>query len=94
MPLSGGHATRPPGAAVVGHLEQGGAAHWFVTEMQGRTFRDGSAENHWWAGTTADHGRRCPVPEVCRGRLRRRGRRRPADARCAPVRAPGDPGGS
>jgi hypothetical protein len=58
------YANRSPGAAVVGHLEQGGAANWFVTEMRGETFRDGSAENHWWGSTLADNGRWGWVPEV------------------------------
>ncbi|MGI5452236.1 hypothetical protein ACQEWB_03410 [Streptomyces sp. CA-249302] len=58
------HATRSPGAPVVGYLEQGGAANWFVTEMKGETFRDGSAENYWWGSTMADNGRWGWVPEV------------------------------
>ncbi|MFI9776889.1 hypothetical protein ACIHCV_19570 [Streptomyces sp. NPDC051956] len=41
------HASRSPGSPVVGHLEQGGAANWFVTEMTGQTYRDGAAENDW-----------------------------------------------
>ena len=66
--LTQGHvpvfATRSPGAPVVGHLEQGGAANWFVTEMKGQTFRAGSAENYWWGSTMADNGRWGWVPEV------------------------------
>ncbi|MHC3475653.1 hypothetical protein ACYF6T_44320 [Streptomyces sp. 7R007] len=58
------YASRSPRAAVVGRLEQGGAANWFVTEMRGETFRDGSAENYWWASTLADNGRWGWVPEV------------------------------
>ncbi|MCT9078713.1 hypothetical protein [Streptomyces fulvoviolaceus] len=48
----------------VGHLEQGGAAKWFVTEMKGETYRDGAAENYWWGSTMADNGRWGWVPEV------------------------------
>jgi hypothetical protein len=66
--LTRGHvpvfASRSPGAPVVGHLEQGGAANWFVTETRGQTFRDGAAENHWWGSTMADNGRWGWVPEV------------------------------
>ncbi|MEU8965128.1 MULTISPECIES: hypothetical protein [unclassified Streptomyces] len=58
------YAARSPRAAVVGYLEQGGAANWFVTEMKGETFRAGSAENYWWGSTKADNGRWGWVPEV------------------------------
>jgi len=58
------YATRSPGAPVVGELEQGGDANWFVTEMKGETFRKGSAENFWWGSTMADNGRWGWVPEV------------------------------
>ncbi|MGX1669258.1 hypothetical protein [Streptomyces sp. NPDC055400] len=58
------HASRSPGSPVVGHLEQGGAANWFVTEMKGETYRDGAAENDWWASTQADNGRWGWPPEV------------------------------
>ncbi|MGW6141265.1 hypothetical protein ACWFRM_09570 [Streptomyces sp. NPDC055144] len=46
------------------HLEQGGAANWFVTEMKGETYRDGAAENNWWASTEAGNDRRGRTPEV------------------------------
>ena len=66
--LTSGHvpvfASRSPGAPIVGYLEQGGAANWFVTEMKGQTFRDGAAENYWWGSTMADNGRWGWVPEV------------------------------
>ncbi|WP_458247815.1 hypothetical protein [Streptomyces sp. MAI_2237] len=66
--LTRGHvpvfASRSPGAPVVGHLERGGAANWFVTEMKGQTFRDGTAENYRWGSTMADNGRWGWVPEV------------------------------
>ncbi|MGH4031479.1 hypothetical protein ACQB60_21375 [Actinomycetota bacterium Odt1-20B] len=58
------HATRSPGSTVVGYLEQGGAANWFVTEMKGETYRDGAAENNWWASTKADNDSWGWVPEV------------------------------
>jgi hypothetical protein len=62
--LAGLIAPTVPGAAVVGYLEQGGAANWFVTEMRGGTFRAGAAENYWWGSTMADNGRWGWVPEV------------------------------
>ncbi|MBO4259575.1 hypothetical protein [Streptomyces griseorubiginosus] len=58
------YATRSPNAPIVGYLEQGGDANWFVTEMKGETFRDGAAENYWWGSTMADDGRWGWVPEV------------------------------
>ncbi|MFD3474571.1 hypothetical protein [Streptomyces sp. NPDC058695] len=58
------HASRSPGSPVVGHLEQGGAANWFVTEMKGETYRDGAAVNNRWASTRADNGRWGWTPEV------------------------------
>ncbi|MFE4848551.1 hypothetical protein, partial [Streptomyces sp. NPDC056689] len=58
------HASRSSGSPVVGHLEQGGAANWFVTEMKGETYRDGAAENQWRASTRADNGRWGWTPEV------------------------------
>lgn len=58
------HASRSPGSPVVGHLEQGGAANWFVTELKGETYRDGAAENNWWASTRADNDRWGWTPEV------------------------------
>ncbi|WP_405780042.1 hypothetical protein OG512_07530 [Streptomyces sp. NBC_01378] len=39
------HASRSPSSPVVGYLEQGGAANWFVTELKGETYRDGAGEN-------------------------------------------------
>ncbi|MFG3281274.1 hypothetical protein [Streptomyces sp. NPDC048111] len=58
------YAGRSAGAAVVGYLEQGGAANWFVTEMKGGDFHRGRAANYWWASTKADNGRWGWVPEV------------------------------
>ncbi|MET7662125.1 hypothetical protein ABZS99_25095 [Streptomyces sp. NPDC005463] len=57
-------ASRSPSSPVVGYLEQGGAANWFVTELKGETYRDGAGENGWWAGTQADNGRWGWTPEV------------------------------
>ncbi|MDJ0346047.1 hypothetical protein QMK19_25790 [Streptomyces sp. H10-C2] len=47
---------RDAGSRVVGELVQGGAANWFVFENKGGTFKDGAAENNWWASTQADNG--------------------------------------
>ncbi|MFD9793476.1 hypothetical protein ACFWXK_21305 [Streptomyces sp. NPDC059070] len=58
------YASRSASAPVVGYLEQGGAANWFVTEMKGGDFRLGSAANNWWGSTKADNGRWGWVPEV------------------------------
>ncbi|MEU6660306.1 hypothetical protein [Streptomyces sp. NPDC046821] len=58
------YASRSADAPVVGHLEQGGAANWFVTEMKGGDFHLGSSANFWWGSTMADNGRWGWVPEV------------------------------
>lgn len=57
-------AGRSAGAPVMGYLERGGAANWFVTEMHGGDFRLGSVANNWWASTRADNGWWGWVPEV------------------------------
>ncbi|WP_443071438.1 hypothetical protein [Streptomyces sp. NBC_01465] len=66
--LTRGHVpvyeSRNPGSRVVGELVQGGGANWFVFENKGATFKDGSAENNWWASTQADNGAWGWVPEV------------------------------
>ncbi|MFJ6087936.1 hypothetical protein ACIQI8_41840 [Streptomyces sp. NPDC092369] len=56
---------------IVGHLNQGGRANWFIGQCQSVNdngtpayFRDGPYYNSWWAYTLADNGRWGWVPLV------------------------------
>jgi hypothetical protein len=49
---------------VVGYLDYGGWANWFVCHRVGSTYVFAGHMNNWWALTMADNGRWGWVPEV------------------------------
>jgi hypothetical protein len=49
-------ALNSPGNPIVGTLNVGGYANWFVSQCQHPDFHDGGAANFWWAYTEADNG--------------------------------------
>jgi hypothetical protein len=58
------HKTTNPGSPVVGFLNYGGHANWFIVEAAGARVWLGGATNYWWGSTMADNGRWGWVNEV------------------------------
>lgn len=56
------YASAWTGTSVVGYLNQGGRANWFLSQCVGTTAHLGRYANYWWAYTLADNGRWGFVP--------------------------------
>ena len=63
VPVYGSYSTDPRyGGTVVGRLNAGGRANWFLAQCVGNTAWYGQYFNYWWAYTLADNGRWGYVP--------------------------------